>query len=564
MEVLLPNGTEQSSRGSDDPGFYSDSCSSALEHSKTKEMIYLDALSWRGMVIKRKDTELKILRAQDGDIITDADIKYHKLDSGWMLALPRPQVPRGSIAGNKSAARAVPTGTAHAGLEREANPRPLRAARQGPRGGFGGGDAAAGSAAAQGSPQQQKSMAGGQQDHSRQGYAERKARKDQYNSGGGKSGAAALAGGTGAVKATRNNAAAGGQRGTGGVHSSYAAAAKKSVKSKRVGGGGGDSGDSRKSEIGSMHSVATQGAAAECESKSASANNTHAAAAKTSVQSDHLVESKIKLCGVRRSSDGPSNHTTASNSRVADSEITETVAISPSGEAAKKSEESEHVAGSGGDFRESNAGDTPSIATQGAATGCQDSATAANSTSTAAAKRTVKSKHAGGSGGDSRKSHHSKIGTMSSIAAQSAAAECQILATTANSSSAAAAQESGEGGWRVDRKRNSRARPAANRNVFDVLESVREQPALEAATAEVAARDAEIERLQRVVADVREEAAARLAVVREEATAEANRFSTVNRDLQRRLRDEKKITDGVLSARQIGTVAAVAETAGST
>ena len=82
--------------------------------------------------------------------------------------------------------------------------------------------------------------------------------------------------------------------------------ARKSVKSKRVGGGGGDSGDSRKSEIGSMHSVATQGAAAECESKSASANNTHAAAAKTSVQSDHLVESKIKLCGVRRSSDGSS------------------------------------------------------------------------------------------------------------------------------------------------------------------------------------------------------------------------------------------------------------------
>ena len=74
-----------------------------------------------------------------------------------MLGLPRPQVPRGSIAGNKSAARAVPTGTAHAGLEREANTRPLRAAaaaRQGPKGGFGGGDAAAGSAAGQDSPQQ--------------------------------------------------------------------------------------------------------------------------------------------------------------------------------------------------------------------------------------------------------------------------------------------------------------------------------------------------------------------------------------------------------------------------
>ena len=55
------------------------------------------------------------------------------------------------------------------------------------------------------------------------------------------------------------------------------------------------------------------------------------------------------------------------------------------------------------------------------------------------------------------------------------------------------------------------------------------------------ARDAEIERL------------------REENMADANRFSTINRDLQRRLRDEKKITDGVLSARQIGTVATVAE-----
>ena len=82
--------------------------------------------------------------------------------------------------------------------------------------------------------------------------------------------------------------------------------------------------------------------------------------------------------------------------------------------------------------------------------------------------------------------------------------------------------------------------------MFGVLEPVSEQPALEAAAAEataaeVAARDAEIERL------------------REENMADANRFSTINRDLQRRLRDEKKITDGVLSARQIGTVAAVAE-----
>ena len=93
---------------------------------------------------------------------------------------------------------------------------------------------------------------------------------------------------------------------------------------------------------------------------------------------------------------------------------------------------------------------------------------------------------------------------MSSVAAQGAAAKCQDLATAANSplpAPAAAAQKSGEGGWRVDRKRNSRS--ATNRNVFDVLEPVREQPALEAAAAKVAARDSEIERLQRVVTVVR-------------------------------------------------------------
>ena len=69
---------------------------------------------------------------------------------------------QGGIAGNKSVARAPPTGTAHTRLEREAIPRPLRAARQGPKGGFGGGDATAGSAAAHHSPQQQKSVAGDQ------------------------------------------------------------------------------------------------------------------------------------------------------------------------------------------------------------------------------------------------------------------------------------------------------------------------------------------------------------------------------------------------------------------
>ena len=195
--------------------------------------------------VRRQATEIKQLRAQLDGIIADPDITYLK------TALPRPQprdiaVMQGIIAGNKSAARAVPEGTAHAGLKREANPWPLRAARQGPKGGLVGGDAAAGPAPTQDGPQQQKSMAGDQQDHSKQGYAERKARKDQSRSGGGKGGAAS-AGGTGAVKATRNNAAAGSQRGAGGVNSTFAATAKKPVTSKRVGGSGGDSGESRHS-----------------------------------------------------------------------------------------------------------------------------------------------------------------------------------------------------------------------------------------------------------------------------------------------------------------------------
>ena len=76
MEVLLPNGTEQSSCGSDDPGSYSDSCSSALEHSKTKEMIYLDALSWRGMVIKRQDTEYVLYCNKKGNGDSDLDTSH--------------------------------------------------------------------------------------------------------------------------------------------------------------------------------------------------------------------------------------------------------------------------------------------------------------------------------------------------------------------------------------------------------------------------------------------------------------------------------------------------------
>ena len=108
----------------------------------------------------------------------------------------------------------------------------------------------------------------------------------------------------------------------------------------------------------------------------------------------------------------------------------------------------------------------------------------------------MKSKRVGGSGGDPRDPHHSEIGSISPIAAQGAAAKCQDLATATNSPCAATANKSGEGGWRVDRKRNSRAQPAANNNMFGVLEPVSEQPALEAAALEQTARDAEIERLR--------------------------------------------------------------------
>ena len=167
------------------------------------------------------------------------------------------------------------------------------------------------------------------------------------------------------------------------------------------------------------------------------------------------------------------------------------------------------------------AGDTGAVkATRNnAATGGQRGTGGVHSSYAAAAKKSVESKRVGGGGVSSRDSRKSEIGSMSSITAQGAAAECQDLTIAANSPSAAVAQELGEGCWRVDRKRNSRARPVADNNMFSVLESVREQPTLEAATAEVAARDGEIERLQRVVADVREQAAARLVVVREEAAA---------------------------------------------
>ena len=81
--------------------------------------------------------QIKQLRAQLDGIIADPDIKYLK------TALPRPQprdiaVMQGDIVGGKSAARAVPGGTAHAGLKEEVDPRQRQAARPDPLVGVGG------------------------------------------------------------------------------------------------------------------------------------------------------------------------------------------------------------------------------------------------------------------------------------------------------------------------------------------------------------------------------------------------------------------------------------------
>ena len=157
----------------------------------------LDDLTQVRAEFRRQDAEIKQLRAQLDGIIADPDIKYLK------TALPRPQprdiaVMQGGIAGNKSAARAVPEGTAHAGLKEEVDPRQQQAARPDPLVGVSGGDAAADAATAQDSPQQQKRVTDGQRDHSRQGFADRKARKGQSSSSRGKGGAAVLVGDAGA------------------------------------------------------------------------------------------------------------------------------------------------------------------------------------------------------------------------------------------------------------------------------------------------------------------------------------------------------------------------------
>ena len=102
-----------------------------------EDKIDLDDLTQVRAEFRRQATELKQLRVQVDGIIADADTKYLK------TALPRPQprdiaVMQGDIVGGKSAARAVPGGTAHAGLKEEVDPRQRQAARPDPLVGVGG------------------------------------------------------------------------------------------------------------------------------------------------------------------------------------------------------------------------------------------------------------------------------------------------------------------------------------------------------------------------------------------------------------------------------------------
>ena len=157
MEVLPRTRAEESSLGYDDPGLHS--CSSALEHDTTKKelRIYLNALSWRDAEIKRLKTELKLAQGDDiGDVVQPKQVEKKIFPAADAAGN---SCDTGDIAGSESAARAVPTGTAHAELNREAVPQPLRAARPEPLVVVGGGDAAAGSASAHSSTQQSESSA---------------------------------------------------------------------------------------------------------------------------------------------------------------------------------------------------------------------------------------------------------------------------------------------------------------------------------------------------------------------------------------------------------------------
>ena len=105
------------------------------DHYKTNvEMdICLDALSWRGAEIKRKDAELKSLRALKmivENTCLEEGVKVHKT----YLPRPRPRdrntaaaMQTGDITGDVSAMRAT---TAHDRLKGEVIPRHRHAARQ--------------------------------------------------------------------------------------------------------------------------------------------------------------------------------------------------------------------------------------------------------------------------------------------------------------------------------------------------------------------------------------------------------------------------------------------------
>ena len=243
MEVLPKLRAEESTLGSADLRLHRDSCSSVLEHYKIRSTLQVDQGDFIRLLedIKRLETEL--YRAVQGDVVDDDDdiTRYEK------MSLPRPK-PREiaamqdrGIAGNRFAARAIHTGAARAEQKEEADPRLQRPARPSSLVGGGGGATAAGSAAAHRGLQVQRASAADQAEHRRHAYAQRRASKAQSLNGGGKSGTDEV-GGTGAQQVkNKKSAAAECQRRMAAARGTYAAAAKISVESEHVAGGGGNS-----------------------------------------------------------------------------------------------------------------------------------------------------------------------------------------------------------------------------------------------------------------------------------------------------------------------------------
>ena len=271
---------EESSLRERDSGLYKDSCSGVAEHYK----IYLDALTHRATVIRRQEDEIKRLetelklRAQGDDI--DDVMPPKQLEK----RVPAAQAAGnscdvGDIAGSQSAARATPTGTAHAELNREAVSQSRRAARPRSPAVVAGGDTAAGSAAAHNSTQQPESSAGGERDAKQVKAALRVLKKAAKKPSAGTDGVTAfLAQSKGdwirriltarEIQLMRP------------AHLQHSV--QKSVKSKRVAGGGGDSQKSGLSNVGGVPPVAAQGAAAECQGSTTAARSAYAAVVKRS------------------------------------------------------------------------------------------------------------------------------------------------------------------------------------------------------------------------------------------------------------------------------------------